>query len=136
MASARTRRPGRHHAPRIANVSPTRGAIAVSTEGGLIQSGRLERPGSREAASECGSGLEPLCGARLTREPQTRTSADRRYGVMGCGGITEMHWLGGVRFGLAGTCVGSPGARVSSAAREQFPPGMFHQLDVIGYAAV
>ena len=95
------------------------------------------RAGDRaKRRQKCGSGLEPLCGARLTREPQTRTSADRRYGVMGCGGITEMHWLGGVRSGLAGTCVGSPGARVSSAAREQFPPGMFHQLDVIGYAAV
>src|SRR5207237_1434917 len=28
------------------------------------------------------------------------------------------------------------GRLLRSAAREQFPPGMFHQLDVIGYAAV
>ena len=47
-----------------------------------------------------------------------------------------MHWPGGVRSGFAGTCVSSPLASVSSAAREQLPPGMFHQFDVIGYAAV
>jgi hypothetical protein len=34
--------------------------------------------------------------------------------------------------GLAGTCVGSPFASVSSAAREQLPFGMFHQFLVIG----
>ena len=55
---------------------------------------------------------------------------------MVCGGITLTHWPGGVRSGLAGTCVRSPLARVSSAAREQFPLGMFHQFDVMGYAAV
>src|SRR2546425_5448739 len=58
------------------------------------------------------------------------------YGAMGCGGIVETHEAGGVRSGLAGTCVDSPGASASSAAREQLPPGMFHQLDVMGYAAV
>lgn len=55
---------------------------------------------------------------------------------MVCGGIVETHWAGGVRSGLAGTCVVLPGARISSAAREQFPFGMFHQLAVRGYAAV
>ena len=58
------------------------------------------------------------------------------YFMIACGGIVEKHWLGGVRFGLAGTCVPSPGASTSSAAREQFPLGMFHQFEVIGYAAV
>jgi hypothetical protein len=59
-----------------------------------------------------------------------------RYGEIGCGGIVETHWDGGVRGGGAGTCVGLPGARTSSAAREQFPPGIVHQLEVRGYAAV
>lgn len=62
----------------------------------------------------------------------TRTN----YFMTTCGGIVEKHWLGGVRSGLPGTCVGSPGANTSSAAREQFPLGMFHQFEVIGYAAV
>src|SRR4029077_9046926 len=70
---------------------------------------------------------------RRTPDPRFR---NLRYGEMGCGGITLTHWLGGVRSGLPGTCVGSPLASVSSAAREQFPAGMFHQLDVMGYAAV
>ena len=50
----------------------------------------------------------------------------------GSGGVVDTHWLGGVRSGFAGTCDGSPLASVSSAAREQLPFGMFHQLDVIG----
>jgi len=58
------------------------------------------------------------------------------YFMIECGGIVETHSLGGVRLGLAGTCVGSPGANTSSAAREQFPFGMFHQFEVIGYAGV
>src|SRR4029453_13850240 len=69
------------------------------------------------------------------RAPDTRFR-NLRYGEMVCGGITLTHWLGGVRFGLSGTCVSSPLASVNSAAREQFPLGMFHQLDVMGYAAV
>ena len=39
-----------------------------------------------------------------------------------------------VRFGFAGTCVCSPLARISSAARQQCPDWGFHQLAVIGYA--
>jgi hypothetical protein len=31
-----------------------------------------------------------------------------------------------------GICFGSPFAKVSSAAREQLPAGIVHQLDVIG----
>ena len=69
-------------------------------------------------------------------EPGPGTAGRRFYGRISCGGITEMHWPGGVRSGFAGTCVSSPLASVSSAAREQLPPGMFHQFDVIGYAAV
>jgi len=56
--------------------------------------------------------------------------------MIGWGGIVDVHALGGVRSGGAGTWVSSPFARVSSAAREQFPAGIFHQLDVRGYAAV
>ena len=33
---------------------------------------------------------------------------------------------------LGGTCVGSLFARISSAAREQLPSVMVHQLDVMG----
>src|ERR1700741_112892 len=69
-------------------------------------------------------------------EPGPGTAAKRLYGRISCGGITDGHWLGGVRSGFAGPGVLSPWASVSSAAREQLPPGMFHQFDVIGYAAV
>ena len=77
-------------------------------------------------------GLEPGLDAGSRLESRVRLP----YGMIGWGGIVETHWLGGVRGGGAGTWVFSPFARISSAAREQFPPGIVHQLDVRGYAAV
>src|SRR5262245_40518708 len=68
------------------------------------------------------------------REAGSRSEPQRRYGsVASGGGGLETH---SVRLGLFGTCVGSPLARTSSAAREQFPLGMFHQFEVMGYASV
>jgi len=109
---------------RDSRISSSAPAPSSTARNGDSRGGGLGLLGCGEAASE-----RVESGARRPREPQTRASASQRYGVMGCGGITETHWLGGVRSGLAGTCVGSRLARISSAAREQFPPGMFHQLD-------
>src|SRR4029453_4681868 len=75
-------------------------------------------------------GLEP--GLDAGPRPESRVRLP--YGMIGWGGIVETHWLGGVWSGAPG--VFSPFARISSAAREQFPPGIVHQLDVRGYAAV
>ena len=55
-----------------------------------------------------------------------------RYGLITWSGTVETQLAGGVRGGGDGTCVVLPGPRISSAAREQLPPGMVHQLAVRG----
>src|SRR5215831_12623916 len=88
-----------------------------------------------------------------TRIPGLGFVQGSNYGMMVCGGTDEivfLHTTESIRHGptlagrpgsailvepvvtLAGTCEGSPFARVSSAAREQFPLVMVHQFCVIG----
>src|SRR5215471_18746581 len=92
-----------------------------------------------------------IMAASNRREAHRRTRPP--YGVMTWGGTVEIVFLHttesirqdpttGGRPGseivvepvvtLAGTCVFSPFARISSAAREQFPLVMVHQFCVIG----
>src|SRR5205823_5255024 len=84
---------------------------------------------------------------------RTLCSVTSPYGMIVWGGTIEIVFLqtvGSIRQGpnappkagavirvvpvvtLAGTCDGSPFARVSSAAREQFPSVMVHQFFVMG----
>ncbi len=85
-----------------------------------------------------------FCVSLLRMRPKSRPEALKRglqagftwfrfsYGLTVWSGITDTQLAGGVRSGAAGTRLDCPGARASSAAREQFPSGMFHQLLVIG----
>ena len=81
------------------------------------------------------------------------SSSEHSYGLMVWPGIPEivfLHTTGSIRHDpdlppragtvirvvpvvtLAGTCVGSPFAKISSAAREQLPSVMVHQFLVMG----
>ena len=66
-------------------------------------------------------------------DPEPRLRPTKLWDGWVSAAVGRRHALAqGVRSGFAGTCDGSPLASVSSAAREQLPFGMFHQLDVIG----
>ena len=104
--------------------------------GGLLRRQHESRRKRHPRAMPSMQGL-PLSKNPMGPSPHPRalgpeTATAQRYFMTVCGGITDLHWLGGVLSGLTGTWVASPLASVSSAAREQLPPGMFHQFDVIG----
>src|SRR6266446_9949245 len=95
----------------------------------------------------------PTWNPRRPRIPGAGVVQQAPYGLTVWSGTAEivfLHTTGSIRQGpdlpprtgtvirvvpvvtLAGTCVGSPFARISSAAREQFPSVMVHQFCVIG----
>src|SRR6266446_6635065 len=104
-------------------------------------------------ASNCRERTRPP-GTYSDRKFQAHASSgDAPYGLTVWSGTAEivfLHTTGSIRQGpdlpprtgtvirvvpvvtSAGTCVGSPFARISSAAREQFPSVMVHQFCVIG----
>jgi hypothetical protein len=97
--------------------------------------------------------MHPARNPQLPRIPGAGLSSDPPYGLTVWSGTAEivfLHTTGSIRQGpdlpprtgtvilvepvvtSGGTCVGSPFARVSSAARVQFPSVMVHQFLVMG----